>query len=177
MCLLYPFTTDSEGITTHPFGYPVKFKFFRSPEPREISNLQNVSVSKTLNPLTARTHKKLNQAQSLDSFACCIAVDISGPNLSQISSQPNRKIYYPPSHVLNKCIFENPWKIHHAHFNMFWQENKISPTSEWKMASSSKNKGKTPMQGSSSQPRRATPLQGLIPATITYSNGTMAITL
>ena len=33
------------------------------------------------------------------------------------------------------------------------------------------------MRGSSSQPRRVTPLQGLIPATITYSNGTLAITL
>ena len=33
------------------------------------------------------------------------------------------------------------------------------------------------MQGSSSQHRRSTYLQGLIPATITYSNGTMAITL
>ena len=62
MCLLYPFITDSEGITTHPFGHPVKFKFLRSPEPREISNLQNVSVSKTLNPLTAKIHKKCNQA-------------------------------------------------------------------------------------------------------------------
>ena len=56
---------------------------------------------------------------------------------------------------------------------MFWQENK-SPTSVWKMASSS-NKGKAPMQGFSS--RRATSLQGLIPATVTYSNGTLAITL
>ena len=58
---------------------------------------------------------------------------------------------------------------------MFWQENKISPTSEWKMASSSKTKWKAPMQGSSS--RRTTSLQGLILTTITYSNGTMAITL
>ena len=49
MCLLYPFTIDSEGITTHPFGQLVKFKFLRSLEPREISNLQDVSVSKTLN--------------------------------------------------------------------------------------------------------------------------------
>ena len=37
MCLLYPFTTNSEGITTHPFGQPIKFKFLRKPEPREIS--------------------------------------------------------------------------------------------------------------------------------------------
>jgi len=34
MCLLYSFTTDSKGITTHPFGQPVKFKFLRSPEPQ-----------------------------------------------------------------------------------------------------------------------------------------------
>ena len=33
MCLLYPFITDSEGISTHPFGQTVKFKFLRSPEP------------------------------------------------------------------------------------------------------------------------------------------------
>ena len=39
MCLLYPFITDSEGITTHPFGQPVKFKFLRSPEPRDINSL------------------------------------------------------------------------------------------------------------------------------------------
>ena len=31
-CLLYHFTKDSEGITTHPFGQPVKFKFLRSLE-------------------------------------------------------------------------------------------------------------------------------------------------
>ena len=55
MCLLYPFTTDSEGITTHPFGQPVKFKFLRKPEPREISILQEVSVSKTLNLIKAKT--------------------------------------------------------------------------------------------------------------------------
>ena len=155
MCLLYPFITDSEGITTHPFSQPVKFKFLRSPEPREISNLQDVSVSKTLNPLTAKTHKKRNQAQNLDSFvsiASCLAVEISGPTQSQISSQHNRNIYSLPSHVLNKCIFENPWKIHYAPLNMFWQENRISPTSVWKMASS-KNKGKAPMQGFSQDER------------------------
>ena len=55
MCLLYPFIMDSEGITTHPFGQPVKFKFLRSPEPREISSLQEVSVSKTLNLINAKT--------------------------------------------------------------------------------------------------------------------------
>ena len=55
MCLLYPFIIDSEEITTHPFGQPVKFKFFRSSKPREINSLQEVSVSKTLNLIQAKT--------------------------------------------------------------------------------------------------------------------------
>ena len=55
MCLLYPFTIDSKGITTHPFGQPVKFKFLRKPEPIEISTLQEVSASKTLNLIEAKT--------------------------------------------------------------------------------------------------------------------------
>ena len=55
MCLLYPFTTDSEGNTTHPFDQPVKFKFLRSPKPRDISSLQEVSVFKTLNLISAKT--------------------------------------------------------------------------------------------------------------------------
>ena len=41
MCLLYPFITDSEGITTHPFGQPIKFKFLRNPEPKEIDPFQD----------------------------------------------------------------------------------------------------------------------------------------
>ena len=55
MFLLYPFTTDNEGITTHPFGQSVKFKFLRKPKPREISTLQEVSASKTLNLIEAKT--------------------------------------------------------------------------------------------------------------------------
>ena len=39
ICLLYPFITDSEGIITHPFSQPVKFKFLRSPEPKDINSL------------------------------------------------------------------------------------------------------------------------------------------
>ena len=49
MCLLYPFIIDSESITTHPFGQPIKFKFLRNPGPTEIESLQEVSVSKNLN--------------------------------------------------------------------------------------------------------------------------------
>ena len=62
MCLLYPFITNSEGITTHPFGQPVKFKFFRSSKPREISCLEEVFVSKTLNLISANTqHLKYHE--------------------------------------------------------------------------------------------------------------------
>ena len=55
MCLLYPFITNSKGITTHPFGQPIKFKFLRSLEPREISSLQDVSISRTLNLISKKT--------------------------------------------------------------------------------------------------------------------------
>ena len=61
MCLLYPFTIDSEGITTHPFRQPVKFSFLRSPEPREINVLQYISISKTLNLI----NKKIQHLQYL----------------------------------------------------------------------------------------------------------------
>ena len=127
MCLLYPFITNSEGITTHPFGQPVKFKFLRSPEPREISSLQEVSVSKTLNLLTAKTlqitSKNSNQTQNLDSFTSITfgsTVDLFGPMHYQNSSQHihHTNICFLPSHVFDKCIFENPWKIHYAFLNM-----------------------------------------------------------
>ena len=88
MCLLYPFTTNSEGITIHPFGQPVKFKFLRSPEPREISNLQKVSVSKTLNPLTAKICKKCNQAQNLDSFVSTAYPVVEFPDRNQSRNPP-----------------------------------------------------------------------------------------
>ena len=55
MCLLYHFITDNEGSTTHPFGQPVKFKFLRKLEPREINTLQDIFVSKTLNLIKAKT--------------------------------------------------------------------------------------------------------------------------
>ena len=79
MCLLYPFIIDSEGITTHPFGQPIKFRFLRSPEPRDISSLQEVSVSKTLNLIQAKTqhlkylgaelsHKRVNEQLACKSY-------------------------------------------------------------------------------------------------------------
>ena len=82
MCLLYPFITDSEGITTYPIGQPVKFKFLRSPESREISSLQEVSVSKALNLIHTEalpsTHsRETNQAKNLDQSVPIISIDDS----------------------------------------------------------------------------------------------------
>ena len=67
MCLLYPFITNSEGITTHPFDQPIRFKFLKSPEPRDINSLQKVSISKTLNLVNTRiSSENLNQEKNLD---------------------------------------------------------------------------------------------------------------
>ena len=77
LCLLYPFISDNEGITAHPFGQSVKFKFVRSLEPWEVSSLQKASISKTLSTLTA-----YNQDQNLVS-----AKTIDYPfNSNQLSS-------------------------------------------------------------------------------------------
>ena len=65
MCQLYPFITESEGITTHPFGQLVKFKFLRSPEPREINSLQYLSISKTLNLIRAKTQHLMHLKDGL----------------------------------------------------------------------------------------------------------------
>ena len=65
MCLLYPFITKSEGITTHPFGQLVKFKFLRSPKPREINSLQYLSISKTLNLISAKTQHLMHLKDDL----------------------------------------------------------------------------------------------------------------
>ena len=50
--LLYPFTTSSEGITTHVLGQPVTFKFLSPPEMLELNQLKDCSISHTINRLT-----------------------------------------------------------------------------------------------------------------------------
>ncbi|KAM3700255.1 hypothetical protein ACJW30_05G084400 [Castanea mollissima] len=40
LCILYPFTVDSKGITTQPLGQTIKFKFISGPVPRNISTIQ-----------------------------------------------------------------------------------------------------------------------------------------
>ena len=184
MCLLYPFITDSEGITTHPFGQPVKFKFLKSPKPREISNLQEVSVSMTLNLINAKTSPPTfpNQAKNLDQFVPSIPFDDS-LNLNQfhkLSSYPitciqHKSICSMTSHDFNKNVFKG------NHYVNSWQK--------WNMSSSSsrRDKGKAPVGGfpqkmhegtsSGSEPRKATSLQNSVLAKITFSSGYMAITL
>ena len=190
MCLLYPFTTDSEGITTHPFGQPIKFKFLRNPEPKEIEILQKVSVSKNLNLTNTKTSSDgPNQAKNLDHIVPTIIFDNSLSLLQshRLSSHhiACKGICSMTSHDFNKYVS----KINH--FVNTWQAEKQksfynSPTSKWKMASSSRNKGKVPVQGSSqrhegtsagTEPREVTSLLEHVPLQITFSGGNMNITL
>ena len=176
MCLLYPFITDSEGITTHPFGQPVKFKFLRNPEPKEIESLQKVSVSKNLNLINAKTPSfGPNQAKNLDQFVPPTIFDNSlSPSQPHELSSPHiayKRICSMTSHDFNKNAFEN---------NHFVNTGMSSSNSK-------RNKGKTPIQGfpqkmregasSGQEPRKATSLQNMYPAAVTYSSGYMAITL
>ena len=187
MCLLYPFITNSEGITTHPFGQPIKFKFLRSPEPREISNLQEVSVSKILNPINAKiSSENLNQEKNLDHSVPSIPfTNDDSLNLNQfhkpssylISCIQHKSICSMTSHDFNKNVFKN------NHLVNTWQAEKqithfTCPTRKWKMASSSRKKGKAPMQGfpqkkhegasSGSEPRKATSLHNSVPEKIIF---------
>ena len=103
LCLLYPFTTDNEGITAHPFGQSVKFEFIRSPELWEVSSLQKASISKTLSTLT--TYK---QAQNLVSAR---AIDYPFSH-NQLSSCIHKNICIPTSiSFKRKKIFNSHLKI------------------------------------------------------------------
>ena len=151
MCLLYPFITDSEGITTHPFGPPVKFKFLRNPEPKEIESLQEVSVSKNLNLIYAKTSSfGPNQAINLDQIAPPTIFDnsLSLKHPHKLSSHhiAYKRICSMTSHDFNKNVFENNHSINS------WQEKKqithyTSATNKRNMSSSSsrRNKGKAPI--------------------------------
>ena len=101
LCLLYPFTTDNEGITAHPFNQPIKFEFVRSPAPWEIKSLQKASIAKTLSTLTA-----YDQAQNLDS-----AKTIDCPSShNQLSSCINIFAYLHPSVLKGKGFLTSPLK-------------------------------------------------------------------
>ena len=129
LCLLYPFTTDNEGITAHPFNQPVKFEFVRSPAPWDIKSLQKASIAKTLSILTA-----YNQAQNLDS-----AKTIDCPfSHNQLSCIHYKYICIPASiSFKRKKIFNQPLKIL-FHPKLSWQETEMSSPAE------KKDKGKVP---------------------------------
>ena len=64
LCSLYPFTVDSKGITTQPFGQTIKFRFISEPVPRNISTIQLEGVSKTMKLISAKTaHLKYLQEE------------------------------------------------------------------------------------------------------------------
>ena len=46
--LLYPFTTDTDGLTTKPFGHSVTFKFLAKPQNKKLRQLKDYSISKSL---------------------------------------------------------------------------------------------------------------------------------
>ena len=53
LCSLYPFTVDSNGITTQPFGQSIRFRFTSEPIPRNINTIQAGMVSNLINAKTA----------------------------------------------------------------------------------------------------------------------------
>jgi hypothetical protein len=54
IALLYPFTTDDEGVTTHPLGESVKFKFLNKIDSTQLKAFQSNSISKTINLITSK---------------------------------------------------------------------------------------------------------------------------
>ena len=46
--LLYPFTTEEDGITTIPFGQPVKFNFLNKIEQNTFNLLKENSISESI---------------------------------------------------------------------------------------------------------------------------------
>ena len=166
MCLLYPFITDSEGITTHPFGQPVKFKFLRNPESKEIESLQKVSVSNNLDLISTKTISfGPYQAKNLDQIIPPTIFDnsLSFNQPHKLSSHHTayKRICSMTSHDFNKNVLKD---------NHFVNTGMSS--------SNSKNRRKM-HEGASSgtEPRKATSLQTMYPETVTYSSGFLAITL
>ena len=112
MCLLYPFITDSEGITTHPFGQPIKFKFLRNPELEEIESLQGVSVSKNLNLINAKTTQcGPNQAKNLDQIVPSTIFDnslsVTQPHKLSSHHIAYKRICSMTSHGFNKNVLKD----------------------------------------------------------------------
>lgn len=56
IALLYPFTTEHDGIVTYPFEEPVKFKFLSNPEPKTLKEFQKDEISKSFNLITCKNN-------------------------------------------------------------------------------------------------------------------------
>ena len=53
--LLYPFTTDANGVTTKPMNQTVMFKFLTPPEQKQLKQLKDYSISPSINILNQKT--------------------------------------------------------------------------------------------------------------------------
>jgi hypothetical protein len=53
--LLYPFTTDQDGLITYPMDEKVKFKFLAKPERSQLNAFKSNSISKSVNLIKSKT--------------------------------------------------------------------------------------------------------------------------
>jgi hypothetical protein len=53
--LLYPFTTNHDGLITYPMDEKVKFKFLASPELSQLDAYKSNSISKSFNMIKSKT--------------------------------------------------------------------------------------------------------------------------
>jgi len=55
--LLYPFTTDQDGLITYPMDEKVKFKFLAKPELSQLNAFKSNSISKSVNLIKSKTQQ------------------------------------------------------------------------------------------------------------------------
>jgi hypothetical protein len=55
--MLYPFTTDQDGLITYPMDEKVKFKFLAKPERSQLNAFKSNSISKTINLIKSKTQQ------------------------------------------------------------------------------------------------------------------------
>jgi hypothetical protein len=55
--LLYPFTTDSDGVITYPLGENVKFKFLTKQEFNQLNAYKSNFISKSINLINSKTQQ------------------------------------------------------------------------------------------------------------------------
>jgi hypothetical protein len=55
--LLYPFTTDHDGLITYPMDEKVKFKFLAKPEKSHLDAFKSNSISKSVSLIKSKTQQ------------------------------------------------------------------------------------------------------------------------